>query len=117
MVKAYIFNPSTQKVEAGGSLWAFGQPGLWNELQDQLGLHSETMSQKNGEKKKEKWKGGKYITNKRLEISMGEWSYEDSGPSMFIIFQKAYECQAYDPTSHSEHKQFMDGVSELQWLS
>lgn len=69
---AYIFNPSTQKVEAGGSLLAFGQPGLWNELQDQLGLHSETMSQKMKKKKKEKCKGGKYITNKRLEIFMVE---------------------------------------------
>ena len=31
---AHIFNPSTQEAEAGGSLWVRGQPGLYNEFQD-----------------------------------------------------------------------------------
>ena len=31
---AHTFNPSTQEVEAGRSLWVQGQPGLQSELQD-----------------------------------------------------------------------------------
>lgn len=52
-----------------------------------------------------------------LEISMGEWSYEDSGPNVYLRFQKTYECHANDLNSYSEHIHFMDSVSKLQCLS
>ena len=45
---AHTFNPSTQKAEAGGSLWIQGQPGLQSEIQEgqpEL-LHKETVSNK-----------------------------------------------------------------------
>lgn len=44
---AHSFNPSTQKAEIGGSLRVPDQPGLHNELQNNPGLYTKTLSQKN----------------------------------------------------------------------
>lgn len=38
-------NPSTQEAEAGGTLWAGGEPGVRSQVPGQSDLHSETLSQ------------------------------------------------------------------------
>jgi hypothetical protein len=45
-VMVYIYNPSTQKVEAGRS-WVWGQPGIHNELQANLGYGTLSKKQAN----------------------------------------------------------------------
>jgi hypothetical protein len=55
VVVEHTFNARTQEVEAGGSLWVQGQPGLQNWA---LGLHRETLfyktNQNNNNNKKPK---------------------------------------------------------------
>ena len=49
---AYIFNPSTQEAEAGGSLWFWGQPGLHTEFQDSQDCFTEKLCLKKQTKQK-----------------------------------------------------------------
>jgi hypothetical protein len=37
----YVFNPNTWEVEAGGSLWVWGQLGLQSKFQDSQDCHIE----------------------------------------------------------------------------
>ena len=42
----HTFNPSTGEVEAGGSLWLWGQPGLQSEFQDSQGYTEKSCLKK-----------------------------------------------------------------------
>jgi hypothetical protein len=46
----HAFNPSTRWVEAGWSLWVWGQPGLQNEFQDSKGYAEKLCLEKSKEK-------------------------------------------------------------------
>lgn len=61
-VMAHIFSPSSQEVEAGGSMWLQGQPDLPNKFQDsQATQRNLVLENKNSNK------------NKYLVSSSPEW--------------------------------------------
>ena len=72
VVAAYVFNLSTQKAEAGKSLWVWGQPCLQNQFQDSQGVTQKNLVLKNQNKQTSKqttdhdpkasWGGKVYLT-------------------------------------------------------
>lgn len=68
------FNLSTWEVEAGKSLWVWGQPYLDREFQDsQLGLHSNNLPQTKGGKKERKNKIRKGPWEGESSFKEGQW--------------------------------------------
>lgn len=80
------FNPSTQKVEAGG-LWAWGQPGL----------HTETLSLKDTLKNKQNWRGAHF------NLSAGEVETWDLRGSLQACLTWASSRQNERPCLNRNH--------------